>query len=708
MRSRTRAVARTIAGLMVALVSAAWPASAGRAAEAKINEAKVEVDGTGMLRDRELSAALKRLLGTQERETLNANAIEDAAVILHSAMVDEGFQTPTVEMEVRLTSGEQRRLTFDPTFAQALPRPLAAMEVVFRVNRGVRSHVERVEFVGLTGVDLKRARAFFRTDAMLVATAKTNAYAASRVRRAADGLLGELKQRGYADADVKAEKVAETPQGGVTIRVEVSEGPRWVVDAARYVRDEGDTVKLPPVEPWAGRPWSPTLQEDIREAVRQAYYAEGFPDIGVHVETEPAAAGDGVKHVNVVTTIVPGPHVTVGKVKFVGNEVTKESVLRRRVRLEPGDALNPVALERARYRISRLGVFETVDLQYEPTDGDVRNPVFTVREGPRYETHLLFGYGAYEQLRAGIEHRQMNIFGLAHQSRLELVQSMKSTTADYRYTVPELFGESLDGTARLFGLQREEVAFLRQEYGVDISVKRRIWQIGGDLSAGYTYGAFRNRENALSTQATDERQINVASVTLGLTADRRDNPLRPRHGFNWSTQLEAAAPMLGGEATYQRFELGGSYHTAWGDAKWIHIGYSQGLITTYGSDTDRTLPVNKRFFPGGDNSIRGYQRGEAAPRAADGSFIGAKAFALLNLELERAITPSWSVVAFVDVLGTAATLRDLPFDERLYAAGLGLRYNTLIGPLRLEYGRNINRRTNDPSGTWHLSIGYPF
>ena len=127
-----------------------------------------------------------------------------------------------------------------------------------------------------------------------------------------------------------------------------------------------------------------------------------------------------------------------------------------------------------------------------------------------------------------------------------------------------------------------------------------------------------------------------------------------------------------------------------------------------GSDTDRTLPVNKRFFPGGDNSIRGYQRGEAAPRAADGSFIGAKAFALLNFELERAVTPSWSVVAFVDILGTAVALRDLPFEERLYSAGLGVRYNTLIGPVRLEYGRNINRRANDPSGTWHLSIGYPF
>jgi outer membrane translocation and assembly module TamA len=118
--------------------------------------------------------------------------------------------------------------------------------------------------------------------------------------------------------------------------------------------------------------------------------------------------------------------------------------------------------------------------------------------------------------------------------------------------------------------------------------------------------------------------------------------------------------------------------------------------------------VNRRFYPGGDSSIRGYQAGEAAPRGADGRFIGAKSFLLLNAEIEQALTPAWSVVAFVDALGITARLREYPFQERLYTAGLGVRYQTLIGPVRLEYGRNLNPRADDPSGTWHLSIGYPF
>jgi outer membrane translocation and assembly module TamA len=225
---------------------------------------------------------------------------------------------------------------------------------------------------------------------------------------------------------------------------------------------------------------------------------------------------------------------------------------------------------------------------------------------------------------------------------------------------------------------------------------------------GYTFRALRNRNSSLSTQATDERQVNVASVNLGITGDRRDNPLRPRKGYHWSTSAEVAHPRFGGQSTYQRFELAGAYHTRWSQGRWIHLGLTHGVITTYGSNDGTSLPVNTRFYPGGDNSIRGYQRGEAAPRGSDGLFVGAKTYLVANVELEQALTPNWSVVVFGDGLGTAVALRDYPFSERLYSVGLGVRYQTLIGPVRLEYGRNVHPRPGDPSGTLHFSIGYPF
>lgn len=675
---------------------------------AKSDEPKLSVTGAGLIRSRELRVALERMLKAEGKTFYDANAIEDAAVVLSSALGEEGFQNAQIDIEVTLTDGSKKQLQFDPTFAAPLPRPLEAHAVKFNVKPGVRWYVDAVAFTGLAAISPKDGRKFFRNESTVLGTARANAYSPARLNRAADALLDDLHQRGYAEAQVKTTPQIRQADGKVVVQVEVAEGARWQVTEVRFQRDEGDNLELPKSAGWIGQPWSSTMLETVREAIRQAYYKAGHPDVGVHVEAEAGDPVEGRKDAVVVATIVPGSPVTVGQVRFTGNKATHESILRRRVPLKPGDPLDLVALERARYRISRLGVFETIDLRYEPEDGTVRDPVFRLREGPRYETSLLFGYGSYEQFRAGVEHRQMNIWGLAHQSRIEAVQSMKSTSGDYTYTVPELFGESLDGSARLFFLQRREIAFLRQEYGFNLSLKRSIARIGGEASAGYTFKAARNRLNSLGTQATDERQINVASLNFGLTGDRRDSPLRPRHGYHWSAQLEAADPKIGGEATYQKLEIAGAYHTGWGSSRWVHVAFSQGVITTFGGANDLGIPVNERFFPGGDNSIRGFQRGEAAPRDATGRFVGAKLYILGNLELEQALTQSWSVVAFGDALGTSVSLHRFPGKERLYSVGLGLRYQTLVGPIRVEYGRNINPRPDDPPGTWHISIGYPF
>ena len=706
---RTSRRRRRAAGL-AALVLAAAVALAGASAppSSPTEPATLRVSGVGLLRDRELRRSLILLLGAQRGSVLDASAIEDAAVMLVSALGEEGFQKPRVEIVATLVDGTVQSSAFDASLETPLPRPLVAQKVEFRVKPGARWHVAAVEITGLTALPVKTARTYFRAEAMLIVLARTNAYSPSHVESGASALLGELRQRGYADAAVQADAVTtDEASGAVSLHVAVTEGARWQVAAVRYEGATSDAVTLPLATGWTGRAWSRTLEENLKETIRRAYDQKGFPDVAVQILTDSRPVREGVRLVTVTAKIQPGPEVTIGRVHFEGDVITREPVLRRTVRMQAGEPLDPLALATARYRVSRLGVFDSVDLHYEPAAGAVRDPVFTLNESERYEASVLFGWGSYEQLRAGIEFRQLNLFGLAHQSRFQLVQSMKSTNADYTYSVPEIFGESIDGAARLFALQRQEIAFRRQEFGASFTLKRPVPWLHAEGTVGYTFQALRNQDNELATQATDQAQVNVASVDVGLTGDHRDNPLRPRRGYRWFTQLEVAGRNLGGAAEYQRLEVGVAYHTPWGDGHWLHFGATHGVITTLGT-TDATLPVNKRFFPGGDNSIRGFRPGEAAPRGADGLFVGAKSYVLLNFELEQALTPNWSVVALVDALGIAAQLRDYPFAERLYTAGLGVRYQTLIGPIRVEYGRNLSCPSGVPGRTWQSSIGHPF
>jgi outer membrane translocation and assembly module TamA len=148
-------------------------------------------------------------------------------------------------------------------------------------------------------------------------------------------------------------------------------------------------------------------------------------------------------------------------------------------------------------------------------------------------------------------------------------------------------------------------------------------------------------------------------------------------------------------------------HWSLGGGRSLGIGLQHGVAISFGAPAEN-LPFNRRFFPGGDNSIRGYTEGEASPRDEQGQFVGAETYMLATVEFEQALTPKWSLVLFSDSLGMARRLENYPFDTGLFSVGLGLRWRTLIGPIRLEYGHNLNPRPEDPSGTVLFSLGYPF
>jgi outer membrane protein assembly complex protein YaeT len=698
---------RTCAGLILLCGLLSGSVIEGFADERKPEPAKLSVSGLGWWDNREQRVALERILGDERGPVIGASTVEDTAFMIVSALADEGFLQPSITVRLSLTDGIEEIHAFDASLTTLLPRTLAIKAVRFEVDTGVRSVIETVRFTGLTTIDEKEAREYFRPDDVPLVSEVARAYSPGRLRRSADNLQDVLRQKGYAEATVEASVTGENLRTGrVDVAVKVNEGPRWIVEAVR-VEGTGD-LNVNPGEFGLKKPWSQHWQQDAAEHVRRRFYERGYADVRIEVEPNAAEPADGKRAVVVTVQVTPGPVVRVGTIRFEGNKHTHESILRRRVRAKSEDPLNPQVLERSRYRLTRLGAFERVDLRYEPPTGDMRDVVFTVDELPRWDASLLAGYGSYEQLRGGVELQQTNLLGRAHQSRLLLVQSLKSSRGEYIYTVPELFGESVDGTVRLFGLTREEESFLREEYGGTVGVRRRIPWIKATGSVGYTYQSLSNQDNALTTRAIDADNVKVASIDLALTKDRRDNPLRPRRGYRWFAQTELASESLGGEVDYQAFEAGIAYHTSWGRSRWIHLGLTHGAITTMGAAADQLIPVNRRFFPGGDSSIRGYQQDEAAPRGPDGRFIGAETFTLFNVEIEQALTSTWSLVLFGDALGQAAELGDYPFDERLYSVGVGVRYQTIVGPVRLEYGHNVNPRDGDPSGTLHFSVGFPF
>jgi outer membrane protein assembly complex protein YaeT len=674
-----------------------------------LRAATIDVDGLGFMADRSARKNLTLLLGRQRAETLDAGAIEDAAMILFSQLNDEGYLKAKLSAKVTLADGSKADYPLDQGLTQPVPRDLRITSVTFVVERGQRYFLAEVSFTGLHALSGEEARQFFVGDSMLIPLASERIYSPGRLQRSIGNLMEELHRQGYADATVEAGRVSMDDRTGATrARIVVREGALWQVESLQMTATDGSAPPEHLAEGRTARPWNALWRQDLQTTVMRWYYQRGHPDVQVSLAPHAAPARGGRRAVAVTATIAPGPEVTLGGVRFEGNTHTRTPVIRRLVDARPGQPLNPVELDNGQARISRLGVFNAVTLEYEPKDGATRDAVYKLREGPRQEVSLLAGYGSYEQLRGGVEWRHYNLLGRAHTDDLKLIQSMKSTQGDYLYTVPELFGTAVDGSTRLFGLRRDELSFVREEFGATVSL---LWPLPGwhsTFTTAYTFSHLRSADNELATNTTDLTKTDVAAMDFTLVNDRRDNPLMPHRGYKLYGQLEEASTWLGGRVDYQKYTVDASYHTAWGHGRWIHLGLMHGVITTFGAKSDIDLPVNVRFFPGGDGSIRGYTRGEAAPRAANGQFVGAKSVVQFNVELEQALTRKWSVVAFLDGLGAAVSLRDYPAADWLYSAGLGIRYNTIVGPVRLEYGRNLNPRAGDPSGTLLLSVGFPF
>jgi outer membrane protein assembly factor BamA len=602
--------------------------------------------------------------------------------------------------------------SLDAQLSKPLPRPLEVRALRLDAVPGRRAVVVAVDIEGLREIGGAEARAFFMPDTGLYTPERARAWSVARARRAAEQLRDALRARGFEQAVVRVDDARpDSETGAVRLKVRVDEGPRWRVTTWRAEVAGGGELPGGAPEGLVGAAWSRGLALDAAQAVRARYFVLGHAEAGVSWRAEPGPSEPGAaeRAVTAVARVEPGPAWTLREVRFEGAAKTRPETLAVRTRgLVSGRPYDPTEIDAARLRLARLGVFRQVEAAGEaPDGGGERDVVFRLMEEVRWQASWLIGYGSYEQLRGAVELTRTNLWGLAHRDRVELGQSLKGSRGEYRYTVPTLFNDTVEGSARVFGLRREEPSFVRVEYGAGVEAGRDVPWIDARGSAGLSYQVLRADRVELGDSGDDVNNSKVAAVMLGLARDVRDNPIRPREGHRWSARTELARPELGGDTRYERVELAWSWHRPLGGAdaeRWLHIGASHGVLTGAGEDA----PVNKLFFPGGESSLRGYLEGEATQRDATGRFVGVRSTWLVNVELEQLVTGRWTAVLFSDTLGTAVDMDAWPNSEVLSSVGLGLRYQSPIGPLRLEYGLNLNPRDGDSSGTLHFSIGFPF
>jgi len=708
----------------------------------KIVPAKLKISGYGIFGNFELKRIVRTLeLSGKRPQYFGPAFIEDSALILGSRIKKDGYLKPQIKIQLQLRDGSRVETTADELLEKPLPRSLLATRADFKIHKGVLYHYQQLDFDGLRTMTDKEAKSYFMETATLLHPKSARVYTPEKLKHGLSSLTDILERDGYEQARAEASKVTQDDKTGhVFVKINVDQGPKSVVESVTeqfFYEQSGGRASASPTNRIASatnaaatptntplssaklpalptntvvhphKPYSKIWVQDFSQGLKTNLYHRGYPDARVELNTLKRRAQSDLVQIDLEAKVISGPYVKIAVVDFLGEKRTKEKTMAARVRVKRGEPLDRIKAEEGRYRLAQLGSFDTVDLIYQPVDEHTRGVLYRVKEGKHLEFSLLFGWGSYELLRGGFEIEENNIWGLGHHARLKAVQSFKASSGEFVYTVPDFIGKDVDLFFNASGLRREEIDFTRLEYGGGFGGHRYFKDYATDLTIRYNYQILNASQVPGVVAAQGVTNTSVGAIITDVKHDRRDNPLYPRNGYKVFFNFELASEYLAGEVNYERFEISTSWHHPLGGGRYIGLGLSHGVILSVGSPA-QDLPFNRRFFPGGENSIRGYREGEASPRDAQGKIVGAETMTLGTVELEQALTPKWSLVFFSDSLGFAERAANYPFDTGLFSVGGGLRLKTIIGPMRLEYGYNLNPRKNDPVGTLQFSLGFPF
>ncbi|HEY1120352.1 MAG TPA: outer membrane protein assembly factor, partial [Haloferula sp.] len=287
-----------------------------------------------------------------------------------------------------------------------------------------------------------------------------------------------------------------------------------------------------------------------------------------------------------------------------------------------------------------------------------------------------------------------------------LEYSSRGILGDIRLSDPWLFGTDTYLGLRLFSVTRSLEGYDKFESGMSAEFSRD--DFGKYLDASIIFGS-----SIVNTDSNDIPVTQLGETVYGhhylraeLAYDRRDDPVTPARGYHLDAAFQAGLIAGDVSSNYYRLDLSGAGYIPVGKKGQVNLG----LRTSYLSPSSgiSEFPIDLRLFTGGSDTVRSFRYNEMGPRSVTNDPLGGEAFWVANAEYVHVLFGPVKGVGFIDAGSMSAINEGLNFDSAELAAGLGIRIDLPVGPIRLEYGRNLTKDENESSGIWHFAIGAAF
>jgi outer membrane protein assembly factor BamA len=584
-------------------------------------------------------------------------------------------------------------------------RVASSSEIVLTVNEGGRRSLGKVTVRGVPAADARRfARLYARpadSDRPLIGGSPP--FREEDVETGLSFIRQDLNADGFWSAEATiVSRTTDPVSGSTAILIDVKPGPLFRIGDPRIISPDGRGVSETRgvAMSYVNRRATTGNVNAMRLAVEQVFISSGYPNARITMGRDLEAAQRFVP----VFTIDIGKRVHLNQVHIEGLERTNPRRVQVRMTSLEGDWYDEAAMNRRIRSLLASGAFSSARLTTEELSGDTIDATLHLQESRAKEISFALGADSYLGFIFRSTYTDRNLWGELLGFSAGVEASSRGLLGETRITDPWLFGSDLSATARVYALSYSPDGYTSQESGLEGSV---IWAVNDhyviELLAGYSLTDLS--PDGLPRSELGETRYRNPRLRLTQTIDYRDSPILPKNGWHLSMPLEIGAALGDESSSYALAELSGGFFYPLGRHYQIALGGAWGVIVPSGDGAD--LPIDLRMFNGGPRSVRSFPERELGPRV-NGYPTGGEAKWHANAELIRGIAGSLKAVGFVDAGSLSRSFDELDASKTDIAAGLGLRLDLPIGPIRLEYGYNLTRDPGEPVGTLHFAIGMAF
>jgi outer membrane protein insertion porin family len=582
-------------------------------------------------------------------------------------------------------------------------------DIEYEIDEGEKFLVQKIEFVGNSAYSDDDLKGEMDTseENMFSWISSAGSLNEENLGRDMAKLTAFYHNNGYVRAKV-GEPEVKFEEGGITITVRIVEGAQFKVGEVTMIGDliipaEQLMEKIKIIEKeYYNRD---TLRLDVIK-LSDIYSDEGYANVDIAPRIKQNAAKSAV---DIDFEISKGQQVYFEDITISGNSRTRDKVIRRELQIYEQELYGGRLLKRSIRNLFRLDYFEDVKVDTVKGSADDKMKLrINVVEKNTGAFAFGGGYGNVENFFGTASISDRNLFGRGQTLGFQAQLGSKTTKYTLSFTEPWLFDIPLSASADIYNWKYQYSTYDKDSIGSNVSLGYPLIDYSR-LYLTYTYDiADINNvsDNAANSIKNDAGESIKSSISTRLKYDSRDDAFHPTEGSFHSGSYEFAG--LGGTVGFNKIvgETGWYYPLIWKFIGVLHgkVGYVKEL-------EGKTLPDYEKFYMGGTDGLRGFERDDIAPRDENGAVIGAKKFVIGNVEVRFPLFEQAGLygVVFFDTGDAYGEGEDIDLGNLRESAGLGFRWRSPMGPILLEYGWILDPQpTDEASGNWEFSMASSF